>query len=232
MEQRRHHRRYALIVDIYPGITGSYPGFYSGFYQFNNHLYFNANDGTHGVELWVTDGTAGGTSLVADIAPGPGNSYAGYIQYGVANFVTINNKMLFQATDGVNGYQLWTSDGTTGGTVIVANVFHGGSAPGNYGGFIAYNGKAYYDATDSTHGYELWSSDRTASGTNLVKDAYPGTNSGYPSFLPCLIINCITMAPIQWATTSCGAAMALPPVPMQLPILVTPALPMPLTHTR
>jgi ELWxxDGT repeat protein len=36
----------------------------------NGKALFAANDGTHGTELWVSDGTAGGTSLVYDINPG------------------------------------------------------------------------------------------------------------------------------------------------------------------
>src|SRR5262245_18081748 len=36
--------------------------------------YFVANDGDHGEELWVTDGTAAGTLLVKDINPGTDSS--------------------------------------------------------------------------------------------------------------------------------------------------------------
>jgi ELWxxDGT repeat protein len=37
-------------------------------------LFFAANDGATGFELWTSDGTAAGTALVADILPGPYSS--------------------------------------------------------------------------------------------------------------------------------------------------------------
>jgi ELWxxDGT repeat protein len=47
------------------------------FVTFGNAIYFRANDRTHGVELWRTDGTAEGTTLVADLFPGPSNGVPG-----------------------------------------------------------------------------------------------------------------------------------------------------------
>ena len=37
---------------------------------FNGHLFFAANDGVNGPELWESDGTAAGTTMVTDINPG------------------------------------------------------------------------------------------------------------------------------------------------------------------
>ena len=42
-----------------------------------SYFYFAASDGTNGItgrELWRTDGTPGGTTLVKDICPGAGDS--------------------------------------------------------------------------------------------------------------------------------------------------------------
>src|SRR5579872_6310039 len=46
--------------------------------------YFTANDGTHGNELWRTDGTAAGTYMVKDLEPGQCSS-------NPTNLTAINN---------------------------------------------------------------------------------------------------------------------------------------------
>ena len=76
---------------------------------------FTANDGTHGSELWVTDGTAAGTGLVRDIRPGTGSS-------GPSGLVMLSQEdgsAIFTATDGVNGREIWVTDGTEAGTRLV-----------------------------------------------------------------------------------------------------------------
>src|SRR5262245_46752916 len=62
-------------------------------------MYFTADDGIHGDELWRTDGTAGGTSLVADICPGSCSSEPGA-------FAVLGGRVFFHADDGVHGPEL------------------------------------------------------------------------------------------------------------------------------
>ncbi len=56
-----------MVKDIDPGATGSSP---QNLTNVNGTLFFEADDGTHGFELWKSDGTAGGTVMVKDIDPG------------------------------------------------------------------------------------------------------------------------------------------------------------------
>lgn len=79
------------------------------------------------------------------------------------------------------GYELWKSDGTTEGTVVVKDIKPGsaGSSPR----YFAYlNGKTYFVADDGTHGGELWVTDGTEEGTVMIKDIFVGDeyDDGYP----------------------------------------------------
>jgi ELWxxDGT repeat protein len=101
-------------------------------------------------------------ALVADVNPGPAD--------GIGTcFVSVGGKLIFGASDGVHGTELWTSDGTTVGTVLVKDI-----NPGPAGSLVEClgiaNGKLVFAADDGVHGPELWISDATAPGTTLVKD--------------------------------------------------------------
>src|SRR5262245_36433369 len=86
-----------------------------------NQLFFSADDGVSGRELWKSDGTAAGTVLVKDIRPG--SSSYGYA-YGSdpKNLTAAGGRLFFAANDGVNGTELWKSDGTAAGTVLVKDI--------------------------------------------------------------------------------------------------------------
>jgi ELWxxDGT repeat protein len=94
--------------------------------------------------------------LVKDIYPGTGNSYP-------SNLTDVNGVLYFTAYDGTNGTELWKSDGTAAGTVL---VYPGGdSSPSN---LTNVNGVLYFTADDGTNGRELWKSDGTTAGTVMV----------------------------------------------------------------
>jgi len=134
-----------------------------------NTLYFHADDGTNGTELWKSDGTDAGTVLVKDINPGSGSSGA-----SPANLTAVGNTLYFNADDGTNGTELWKSDGTDAGTVMVKDI-QPGSSGASLSDFTVVGSIFYFIADDGTHGKELWKSNGTADGTVLVKDIQPGS---------------------------------------------------------
>ncbi len=90
--------------------------------------------------------------------------------------------MLFGASDGTTGAELWRSDGTSAGTVQVKDIWAGtnGSAPA---GFAAINGVLYFSADDGYTGTELWSSKGMVGDPVLVADIFGGLTTG-PSPVP------------------------------------------------
>src|SRR4029077_7772882 len=91
----------ALVKDVNPGSAGSNPARLT---NVHGVLYFAAGDGTSGVELWQSDGTAAGTTLVKDIYPGSTGSYP-------ANLTSSNGTLFFRADDEVHGPEPWVLPG-------------------------------------------------------------------------------------------------------------------------
>ena len=83
--------------------------------EYNGELYFQADDGVHGSELWKFDGNT--TSLVQDINPA-GSSTPSYM-------AVYNGELYFNAYDGTNVNGLWKYDGRT--VSRVTSVYTGNS---------------------------------------------------------------------------------------------------------
>ena len=142
----------------------------------NNALYFTANDGVNGVELWKSDGTEAGTVLVKDI--NPGGSSAPENLTSVGGF--FDKTLYFTANDGVNGIELWKSDGTEAGTVLVKDI-RAGDASSLPAELTSVAGTLLFAADDGTSGVEPWTSDGTSGGTTLIKDVAAGAASSNPA---------------------------------------------------
>ncbi len=145
-------------------------GFVSPLRVCNNLLIFTFNDmGANGSELWVSDGTPTGTSMIIDLNPGNANG----AMIDMYTSAIVGNTLFFA---GDNGQELWKTDGTVSGTVLVKDINPGssGSMPKN---FVRNGSTIYFRADNATSGSELWKSDGTSSGTVLVKDIEPGMTS-------------------------------------------------------
>lgn len=133
---------------------------------------FSGYDGAQ-TELWTTDGTVAGTTLIKDINPGAGlSSYPTLVKQ-------IGNKIIFRATTAAEGQELWVTDGTAAGTILLQdiNVGVGTSSPGN---FVMMGSYLYFTAYSPTYGIEIWKTDATQAGTQIFKDINPGVKSSGP----------------------------------------------------
>ena len=162
-----------LVRDIAITDQGSDPRLLA---EVNGVVFFSAVDRVHGRELWKTDGTLAGTSMVADIRPGP-ESGLSFNSQGVK----AGSSLAFDADDGTHGDEPWISDGTTAGTALLLDVDPaGGSDPEE---FTVVSGTLFFVADDGTHGTELWMSDLTGAGTSLVRDIVTGPTGSQPQYL-------------------------------------------------
>lgn len=159
-----------LVLDVWPGVGDAYYPSVADLTSLGNGLaVFRGNDGVHGEELWVTDGTAAGTSLLRDFVAGTdGGAPANFLARG-------DGTVAFTVDDGIHGTELWVTDGTLGGTVQVADVNVHSSGSSSPRGFAASGGEALF-AADGATGLAVWISDGTAAGTRelaATTQAYP-----------------------------------------------------------
>ena len=122
-----------------------------------NEMYFYGYTGSNGRKIWKTDGTAAGTSMIADKS---------------ANALTRLNDDVYFASD----FKLWKISGTTGSVELidVPNIFIVATMR-----MAAFKNKLYFMGFDETNGVELWSSDGTPSGTKIFTNTSPLTNNVY-----------------------------------------------------
>jgi ELWxxDGT repeat protein len=154
--------------DILPGTSGGLSSAFTRSIEMNGELYFVANDGVHGFELWRSDGTEAGTTMVADVFPGDVNGLSNVNRTPMAN---VGGTLYFVANDGAGGNALWKTDGTAAGTALV-RTFNTWT-PRN---LFNVNGTLFFGAGHDDSGLELWKSDGTEAGTVLVKDIAPGNS--------------------------------------------------------
>ncbi len=142
----------------------------SNLININGTLFFTVDmlQGTPHSQLWKSDGTAAGTTLVKEI-----NNPHLLEKLDPYQLVNMNGQLFFAPYSNV-GYELWKSDGTATGTTLVKDI----NGPVNDGSFpllkTNFKGQLFFVADDSIHGNELWKSDGSTAGTTLVKDLAPG----------------------------------------------------------
>lgn len=159
------------VKDIYPGSNDGSPTLLTAV---NGKLFFRASDGVNGFELWVSNGTTGGTVMVKDLNPGS-------LSTTMSNLINWKGVLYFAAKNSANGYELWKSDGTTPGTLLVKDI-NPGAGDANPSNFLIVKDTLFFTADDGVKGTELWKSDGTTGGTVLVKDINSSDGS-FPAYL-------------------------------------------------
>mgnify|MGYP000890608201 FL=1 len=177
-----------LVKDIYAGVNSGIntnnPVTEKDRIVFNGKLIFCAKGTSGTYQLWQSDGTLAGTSILKQIA-------TNNVDSNPKNFTIFNStsgtKLYFSANNGANNFwgindELWQTDGTTAGTVINSEMNQATtSSPGSFPrGFIVFGSNFYFTANVSPPGEEFYRNDGSLGGATLVRDINPGAANSSP----------------------------------------------------
>ncbi len=195
-------------------VTGSGSGDPRKLVVFKNELYFFAASDGSGRELVKTSGVPGNATLVRDIADGPLSSITAGNEFLAVMGAGASQRLYFSAdNDSQGGRELWTSDGTTGGTVRVKDIHPtGDSTPTE---ITTVGSAVFFAATDGVTGVELWKSNGSEAGTVLVRDLAAGAPGSFPEKLTASAGRLFFIAdngvdgPELWVTTGSSASTVM-----------------------
>src|SRR6476661_3211952 len=144
----------------------------------NGTLFIATEDTLSGPELFKSDGTLAGTVLVKDVVAGiEGSNPANLVAVGsgaaARPFFTLSIRDHDTSQTNTN---LWTTDGTPAGTVMVKDFKAGGSTSRDPGKFLSIGSTLFFEGYDPAAGMELWKCGLNGQ-TALVKNINPGTSS-------------------------------------------------------
>jgi ELWxxDGT repeat protein len=134
----------------------------------DDRVVFRGFDVEHGYEVWVSDGTSGGTFALTE--------YEDY-RVDLSNFVAVGNSVFYQASPGLST-ALYRTNGSAEGTIEIRNFPGARSDVTRYA--AAFQERYYFGMATEEHGEELWVSDGTESGTTLLIETVPGPEGERP----------------------------------------------------
>ncbi|MEQ8711903.1 MAG: hypothetical protein RIC80_02745, partial [Cyclobacteriaceae bacterium] len=177
-----------------------------GFTAFDDKVYFSADvDYSSDEDIWVTDGSSGGTNLAAAFGEADvryltkSGDYL-YLVENYENLVAINsqdntgrilledaasnilnlidlNGILYFTFNSQEAGELWKSNGTSDGTTLVKEFPGSFFSNSSFSHFSTTKSDLYFTLFDPEYGLEVWTSDGTEEGTKILKDVTPGTES-------------------------------------------------------
>lgn len=171
-----------MLKDINTGGYGSSP---SSLTTLDTATLFMANNVANGIELWKTDGTATGTALLKDINT---TATAGSEPSLTPGFYdTLNNHLIFTASDGIHDNQVWSSDATASGTFLTAVTYPNTDfTPIRLTGSelsTQFKGEEYFYSRSPINNFQLWKTKGLPNTTGFVSNVFTSPNGIIPEKL-------------------------------------------------
>ena len=219
--RRRHHGQElwktdgteagtVLVKDINPGgMSNGYDYDPTTLTAVGGTLFFTADDGIHGQELWKRRHAGRAPSWSRTSPPATATTAAP----AVSDLHRPSAGRCSSPPTTAPTARSCGSDGTEAGTVLVKDINPGNDSSLFPAYLTAVGGTLFFTADDGVHGQELWKSDGTQAGTVLVKDINPGHGSA--ASLPDRRRRDACSSPPTTASTarSCGRPTAPRPAP-------------------
>ena len=158
-----------LVADVNFSANSSNP---ENLTALGNKVYFTADDGSHGREVWSSDGTESNTTLFQDLCTGNCGQNNGN------SFATLGNMLLFSGTDGnqSDSQNIWVSVGGAAASPISIPYLAVGPISNS---LTTVGDKVLFVANSD----ELWATDGTQAGTEMLLDPTPGASGQAPEQL-------------------------------------------------
>lgn len=157
----------AMVADILPGSAGSDP---TQLATAGDKVAFAAHDTAGAGELWTSDGTSAGTQKLVTLTT-PHTAGGVIPTNGINDGFLVGNRTAtigpityFAARDPDHGEELWKTDGTPSGTVLVKDINPGLPDSSIYA-LTNFRGTLLFFAVDGVGRPQLYKSDGTAAGT-------------------------------------------------------------------
>ncbi len=161
-----------LVKDIAQGNATFDPGSYpTNLCKIDDYIFFTASDAL-GNAIFKYNYQTDAVSLVERSILESGQ---------IIDFININGELFFSLTKGDYGTELWKSDGTHSGTVLIKGFYNYIISTTTSLNFTNVKGTLFFTADDGIHGTELWKSDGTSNGTILLKDINSGIATSSPA---------------------------------------------------
>jgi len=164
-----------LVAEIAAGPASSLP---QDLEADADRVFFIADDGTHGLEVWSSDGTPGGTSMPVDLATGSSST----VSYASDDYHALHAGNFYFSTYMVTGFdQLWKTDGTALGTVLVKDSMEYDPFGGAGFQWMSSGGTfLWFGVYEPDGNWEPYRTDGTPGGTIKVDELNPGASGSQP----------------------------------------------------